>query len=130
MFPIFPLQDSWTWDMNHVLNVFNIYIINLLKFGWFGFSSPSARGVLLRKMMESYHPLNFSWYDSSWALFTLGKGWQKTNRTTPSSSSKAWFSCRGLYLFLWLGMNKGWLPTFKPLAGIFLDWNFAPFQHF
>ena len=29
--------------------------------------------------------------------------------------------------YTWLEMNKGWLSTFKPLAGTFLDWNFAPF---
>ena len=39
------------------LECFNIYSINLLKFG---FSFPSAGGAVLRKMMESLHPFDFS----------------------------------------------------------------------
>lgn len=101
--------------MNHVLNVFNIYSINLLRFGQFSFCSPSAGGTVLRKMMEFHHPLDFSLYDSPWVLFTSGRGWQKTDGTAPSSSLKTWFSCKGLQLFFGLGMNKGWSSTLNPL---------------
>ena len=103
--------------MNHVLNIFNIYSINLLRFGLLGFSFPSIGGIVLRKTIEFHHPLDFSWYDSPWALFTSTRGWQKIDGTTPNSSSKAWFSCRGSLVVFWLRMNKGWLPTFNPLAG-------------
>ena len=80
--------------MNHVLNVFYIYSLNFLRFG----------GTVLRKMMEFHHSLDFSWYHSPRALFTSSKGWQKADRTDPSSSSKTWFSCRGLQLYF----GQGW----------------------
>ena len=72
------------------MNVFNIYSINLLRFS---FNSPSTGGIVLRKMMESLHPFDFSWCDSPWALFTSSRGWQKTDGTALSPFSKAWFPC-------------------------------------
>ena len=90
--------------MNHVLNIFYVYCIDLLRFGQLGFSSPSVGDIVLRKMIKFHHPLDFSWYHNLWALFTSGRGWQKVDGTTSSSSSKTWFSCKGLQLYL----GQGW----------------------
>ena len=72
--------------------------------------------------MEFHHPLGSSSYNSPWALFMSSREWQKTNVTAPSSSSKAWFSCRGLQLPFRLGMNKGWLSTLTLLSLVGTFW--------
>ena len=82
MFPNFPLQDSWVWHMNYFLNVFYIQSIDLLRFGKLGYCFPSARDIVLRKMMKFHHPLDFSYYYNLWALFMSDRERQKVNGTS------------------------------------------------
>ena len=98
--------------MNHILNVFEIYDIDLLRFGKLGFRSPSVGDIVLRKMIKLHHPLDFSWYHNLWALFTSGRGRQKVDGTTYSLFSKTWLSCRGLYLYLGQGWTRGKLVVY------------------
>ena len=62
--------------------------------------------------MEFHHPLDFSWYHNPQAPFTSGKGWQKFDGTATSSSSKTWFSCRGLQLHF----GQRWIRAGCPLS--------------
>ena len=66
--------------------------------------------------MEFHYPLDFSRYHSPRALFTLGRGWQKSDGTAPSSSWKTWFSCRGLQLYF----GQGWIRVGFSLSILYL----------
>ena len=120
--------------MNHILNIFSIFNINLLDFEQFGFSSPFAGGAVLGKMIEFHHSLDFSWCDSPWALFTSGGGWQKIEGTTFIHSQRLGSLVWVLSCSFWLGLNRGCSPL--PSTGVscshglicvhLLPWVFIP----
>ena len=99
--------------MNHVLNILSIFNINLLEFEQFGFSSPSAGGAVLGKMMEFHHSLGFSWRNSPWALFTSGGGDRKLGGQPLVHSQRLGSLVWVPNYSFWLGLNKSYssLPS-------------------
>ena len=103
--------------MNHVLIVFNIYSINLLS---------------LDNLVSAPLPLEVQSWERWWNPFILLTLTDMTTLGHCSHQAKGGRKLMGQPLVhsqrlgslvwvsscsFWLGMNKGWLPTFKPLAG-------------